>query len=184
LFKKYGYDILKARNFILAKAGLKEGKILEIGTGRGHMAVVLAKKGFCLVSIDLDETAQQAARAHLKAAGVSSRVKLKHMNAENLSFDALSFENVISVNFMHHTKDPVQCLQEMARVARAKVVISDVNKKGAAILEKVHKLDGHDHPRSPISFEVMRSFLQRNAFKVKTYQGYCQTVLVADRRGK
>ena len=36
LFKKYGYDIPRARNFILAKARISGGNILEVGTGRGH----------------------------------------------------------------------------------------------------------------------------------------------------
>ena len=58
LFKKYGYDIPKARNYIIAKAGLQKGSsILEVGTGRGHMATALARKGFKLTSIDLDKKA-------------------------------------------------------------------------------------------------------------------------------
>ena len=67
LFKKYGYDIPKARDFILSKAKLtKDSSMLEIGTGKGHMTIVLAKKGFKLVSIDLDRKAQGIAKMHLK----------------------------------------------------------------------------------------------------------------------
>ena len=33
IFKKYGYDISKARNFILTKAKLTQGRVLEVGTG-------------------------------------------------------------------------------------------------------------------------------------------------------
>ena len=47
LFKKYGYDIPMARKFIISKARLvKGGNMLEVGTGRGHMATALAQKGF------------------------------------------------------------------------------------------------------------------------------------------
>ena len=53
IFKKYGYDISKARNFILTKAKLTQGRVLEVGTGRGHMAIALARRGVKLVSIDL-----------------------------------------------------------------------------------------------------------------------------------
>ena len=67
LFKKYGYDIPKARNYIIAKAGLtKDGRMLEVGTGRGHMATALAQNGFKLISIDLDKKTQDVARIHLK----------------------------------------------------------------------------------------------------------------------
>jgi len=34
LFKRYGYDIPKARSFILKKAKISGGRILEVGTGR------------------------------------------------------------------------------------------------------------------------------------------------------
>ena len=67
LLKKYGYDIPKIRNRILAKAGLSfDGNMLEVGTGRGHMAVALARKGFKFVSIDLDKNGQEVAKTYLK----------------------------------------------------------------------------------------------------------------------
>ena len=66
LFKKYGYDIPKARNFILAKSKLSGDKILEVGTGRGNAVVALAKKGLKVVSIDLDRKAQDVAKLKLK----------------------------------------------------------------------------------------------------------------------
>ncbi|MFZ2357476.1 MAG: hypothetical protein WAW67_06630 [Candidatus Omnitrophota bacterium] len=50
LFKEYGYDIPKSRKFILTKAKVSGGRILEVGTGRGHMAVALAKNGLKVVS--------------------------------------------------------------------------------------------------------------------------------------
>lgn len=58
LFEKYGYYIPKARNFILAKSKLSKGRVLEVGTGKGHLAIVLARKGFKFTSIDLDRKAQ------------------------------------------------------------------------------------------------------------------------------
>ena len=67
LFKKYGYDIPRARKFILTKAKISEGRILEVGTGRGHMAVTLAKNGLKVVSIDLDKRAQKTAKLKFKS---------------------------------------------------------------------------------------------------------------------
>ena len=116
LFKRHGYDIPKAREFILKKAKISEGKMLEVGTGRGHMAVVLAKNGFKLVSIDLDRKAQNAAKLKLKSLKLDKFVLLKIMNAERLKYKDNSFDYVISVNFIHHAKNPSKCLKEMIRV--------------------------------------------------------------------
>jgi ubiquinone/menaquinone biosynthesis C-methylase UbiE len=181
LLKKFGYDIPRSRNFVLAKSRLKKGSLLEVGTGKGHFTVALAKKGFSLTSIDLDPAPQKMAREYLRQGGIKQRARILVMNAEELKFPDHSFESIISVNFMHHAENPIQCLTEMARVARSKIVIADINKKGEAVLERAHKRDGHSHPRSRISFEAMRAFLQKKGFTVKTYKGFCQTILVAQK---
>ncbi len=181
LLKKYGYDICWSRDFILKKAQLRKGTILEIGTGKGHFAVALAKKGFSLTSIDLDPTPQKMARIYLQRAALGKKVRILVMNAEKLKFSSHSFDNIVSVNFMHHAKNPLKCLAEIVRVAKSMIVIADVNKKGDAILERARKQEGHSHTRSRISFPVMKGFLQKKGFEVKTYKGFCQTILVAQR---
>ena len=180
LFKKYGYDIPKARKFIISKAKLvKGGSMLEVGTGRGHMATVLAQKGFKLVSIDLDKKAQDAARIHLKAIKHDTLVTLKIMNAERLQYKADYFSQVISVNFIHHAKNPVRCLKEMIRVAKNKLIIADINKRGERIMEKVHGLDGHSHEVSKMSLQETEGLLKKTGMTVKVYRDSCQTVLIA-----
>ena len=180
LFKKYGYDIPKARNYIIAKASLtKGGSMLEIGTGRGHMATLLAKNGFKFVSIDLDRKAQYAAKLHLKTMNRDKLVTLKIMDAEKLRYKNGAFDNVISVNFIHHAKNPVRCLKEMVRVAKNKLIIADINKRGERIMEKVHGLDGHSHEVSKMSLKETEEFLKKAGMGVKVYRDTCQTVLIA-----
>ncbi len=179
LFKKYGYDIPKARGFILRKAGLDKGSILEIGTGRGHMAIALAKKGFRVVSIDLDNDAQKAAGSNLKALGLDKLVTLKIMDAGVLKFKDSSFENAISVNFLHHAKAPVKCLKEMARVSGNKLVIADFNRKGERIAEKIHGMEGHTHPRSRLSPGSIAALLRKLGMNVIKHNDSCQYVLIA-----
>ena len=180
LFKKYGYDIPKARKFIISKAKLvKGGSMLEVGTGRGHMATALAQKGFKLVSIDLDKKAQDAARIHLKAIKRDKLVTLKIMNAERMQYKDDFFYQVISVNFIHHAKNPVRCLKEMVRVAKNKLIIADINKRGERIMEKVHGLDGHSHEVSKMSLQETEGLLKKTGLKVNIYRDSCQTVLIA-----
>ncbi len=179
IFRKYGYDIPKARNFVVRKAGIVQGRILEVGTGRGHMAVALAKNGFHFISIDLDRKAQAIARENLKVLGLKKHVVFKIMDAQKLRFKNNYFNYIISVNFIHHAKNPVQCLKEMARVAAGKLVIADLNKRGERIMRKVHSLNGRSHPPSKMSLPQAKALLEKLGFKVKAYKDVCQTVLVA-----
>ena len=180
LFKKHGYDIPKARSYIIEKAGLKKsGSMLEVGTGRGHMATALARRGFKLTSIDLDKKAQGVAKTHLKAIKGGKSAILKIMNAEKLRYKDGSFDQVISVNFIHHANNPARCLKEMIRVARNKLIIADINKRGEWVMEKVHRLDGHNHALSKMSLKEMEALLKNAGMKFKTYKDTCQTVLIA-----
>ena len=179
LFKKYGYDIPRARNSIITKAKFSKAKILEVGTGKGHMAIALARKGFKLTSVDLDIKAQYIAKASLKAMKLDKLVILKVMNAERLQYKDDSFDYVISVNFIHHAKNPVRCLKEMIRLAKDKLVIVDINKKGERIMQKVHGLDGHSHAVSKMSLQGVKAFLDKAGLSVKAYRDSCQTIIIA-----
>jgi len=178
-FKKYGYDILKKRDFAFRKANFEKGRsILEIGTGRGYMALTLAQKGFKVTTIDSDRKIQRSAKAILKHFRVSDLVRFKIMDAEYLDFKDNSFDYVIAVNFIHHAKNPLRCLMEMARVAKEKIVIMDVNKRGAQVLEKVHAQEGHHHERSKIGFPEVQRFFRKKNLKTKRYRSKCQTSIV------
>jgi ubiquinone/menaquinone biosynthesis C-methylase UbiE len=179
LFKRYGYDITRARKFILTKAIISKGRILEVGTGRGHMAVALAKNGLKVVSIDLDRKAQAVAKLKLKSLKLDKSVSLKHMNAERLKYKDNSFDYVISVNFIHHAKNPVKCLKEMTRVAKSRLIIADLNKRGEKVMEKVHELDGHSHAASKMSLLGVKEYLEKAGLVIKVHRDICQTVIIA-----
>jgi len=181
LFKKYGYDIPRARNFILAKAKLSKGPLLEVGTGKGHMTKVLAGKGFKLISIDLDKKAQREAGISLKAKKLDKLVTFKIMDGERLRFPDNCFNAAISVNFIHHAENPVKCLKEMVRVVKEKLIVADLNKRGERIMEKVHRLDGKRHCVSRMTLNSAKNLLEKFGMSVKTYYDKCQIVLVAEK---
>ncbi len=179
LFKKYGYDIPKARSFIFTKVKFIQGRVLEVGTGRGHTTVALAKRGVALVSIDLDKKAQNTARLSLKTMKLDKYVVLKMMNAEKLHYSDNYFDFVISANFIHHARNPAKCIKEMVRVTNGRLVIADINKRGQRIMEKVHALDGHSHAASKMSMSGVKEYLEKQGLLTKVYRDVCQTVIIA-----
>jgi ubiquinone/menaquinone biosynthesis C-methylase UbiE len=178
-FKRNGFDMMKARKFILDKADFESRSVLEIGTGKGHTAVGLALRRIKFTTIDLDTVTLKIARKHLSLRRLVRYAVIKKMDAEKLRFKDSSFDYVISVNFIHHAKNPAKCLKEMIRVAKNKLIIADLNKRGERVMEKVHALDGHSHAASKMSLLGVKEYLKKARLVVKVYRDVCQTVIIA-----
>lgn len=181
-FKQYGYDLPASRRFAWELSGIRHGKVLEIGTGKGHLTALLARKGLKIVSIDLDGEVLKTAKAHLSALKLSQRVSLRKMNAENLRFNSGSFDNVISMDFFHHAENPLRCLREMMRVTRKILVIADLNQNGMRIMALVHKSGGGKHETPKIPFGGLKKHLLAHNFNVKSHRHPCHQIFVAQRR--
>lgn len=76
-------------------AGVKPGdKVLEVGTGSGYQAAVLAQMGVKLFSIEIIETLAKSAKATLTERGYMKNVELRHGDGyvgwpEQAPFDAI-----------------------------------------------------------------------------------------------
>jgi methylase of polypeptide subunit release factors len=67
---KYGFDTGAAREECLRLVQpLPEDRVLDVGTGSGWMAIVLARNGYDVTSVDLDEDAIGSARERAVAEG-------------------------------------------------------------------------------------------------------------------
>lgn len=180
VFRRHGLDIVKTRYFILEKSGIKKGdSVLEVGTGKGHAAISMARKKINVTTIDIDKESLHIARNNLKAFGLSRYVKIKRMNVEHLKYANGCFDYVISVNFIHHAKRPYLCIKEMLRVAGKGVVIADFNKQGERLMDRIHKEEGRTHERSAIALAKIKTILQKSSMKVKTYRDKYLTLFVA-----
>jgi len=180
--KQYGYDLAASREFIWKVSGIRHGQVLEIGTGKGHLTALLSQKGLQVISVDLDGEVLKTAKAHLSALKLSRHASLRKMNAEKLLFKSENFDNVISVDFFHHAKNPLRCLREMMRVARKTLTIADLNQHGMQIMDLVHKSEGKKHETSKISFRDLKKQLLAHHFNVKSYRHPCHQIFVAQRR--
>ena len=183
LYKRYGFDIELSKKFILKKSELGDESILEIGTGRGYMAVTLLKKGKKFVSIDIDREAQKNAGLCFKQMDIDKNISEKIMNAENLAYKDEVFDFVISTNTVHHFENPGKCLKEIVRVAKKKIVISDFNKTGARLIDRIHMAEGKDgHHMGGMDIREVKIFLEKLRIKVKAYSYMGETTLVGEKK--
>lgn len=109
-------------NKVLRK-GVKRGRVLDIGTGSGRLAIELAKVKNCdfdIVAVDISGNMIRKARENARRAGVEDRIKFFVGTAAALPFDDNSFDIVISYASLHHWFEPVTVLNEVARVTGEK----------------------------------------------------------------
>ena len=90
--------------------------VLEIGTGSGSHAQLLAEHARSFTGIDLTEHAVKATQKRLQAFDLEG--KLVQMDAENMAFPDESFDFVWSWGVIHHSSDTSRILREIRRVLR------------------------------------------------------------------
>lgn len=95
--------------------------VLDVGTGTGVVALLAAKKiakGGRVHGIDLSEGMLVTATAKAEKLGLEEKIKFSQMDAENLEFEAETFDAVVSLFALLHFPNPLTALKEIYRVMR------------------------------------------------------------------
>lgn len=83
-------------------------KVLEVGSGRGHLTTRLAQLGVDVIGVD----------ANPNAPDVADTDRVIHMKGESLDFGDEMFDVVISVHTLEHIQAIEKAVAEMARVLK------------------------------------------------------------------
>ena len=183
LYQKYGYDIEGERSFIIEKACPFSGNILEAGTGKGYFSLALARLGFHFTSFDISDSEQQYARLNLAYYGLTNYVCFDVANAECLPYQDGLFEVIFAVNIIHELPSVHKVCDELLRVLSptGKIVLSDFNASGLALVDKIHALEGRRHELNGGTLAETKTVLTEYGMKVEEYHDTYQDVLVASR---
>jgi ubiquinone/menaquinone biosynthesis C-methylase UbiE len=95
--------------------------ILDVGTGTGRAAVELARGGALVTGVDASLEMLEVARARALDAGVS--IQLGQADAHNLPIGDRSVDSAVSLRVLMHAIDWRQCVAELCRVSRWRVVV-------------------------------------------------------------
>jgi SAM-dependent methyltransferase len=104
-----------------AFAPLDGRSILDVGTGTGRAAVELARGGARVVGVDASAEMLEVARTRALDAGVSLR--LGRADAHDLPFENQSVDGAVSLRVLMHAVNWRQCLSELCRVSRWRIVV-------------------------------------------------------------
>ncbi|WP_416655459.1 class I SAM-dependent methyltransferase [Bacillus amyloliquefaciens] len=164
---------LSHRHRILALSGLKPNmKVLDVGTGRGLLAIAAAQKGADVSAIDkwsgwdLGGNGREAFEQNRLAEG-APEIDLYDGLAQDMPFPDETFDLVISHFVVHNIsgrKERERAIAEMIRVLRpgGTLVVSDIK-----------------------NMSQYRKFLEENGFQTRTYSFYhtfpFSKLIIADR---
>lgn len=91
-------------------------KVLDVGTGAGFFAVLFSKIGCEVTGVDMSK--KMLAEAEKNIAAFNCRADFFRMNAQELTFDAETFDVVISRNLTWTLPDAMQAYKEWCRVLK------------------------------------------------------------------
>jgi len=98
---------------LLEAAHISRGdRVLEIGSGPGHVANALAEAGAIVTGVDF--SAQMVAVARQRYPGIT----FQEADAEQLPFAASKYDAVVSNFVVHHLARPTAVFQEVCRVLK------------------------------------------------------------------
>jgi 2-polyprenyl-3-methyl-5-hydroxy-6-metoxy-1,4-benzoquinol methylase len=91
-------------------------RLLDIGCGTGYVAKLYASGGADVTAVDIADKSVELTKKRLALHGLAAEVR--QANAEQLPFEASSFDVVTSFGVLHHTPDTARALREVHRVLK------------------------------------------------------------------
>nr|MDO8081416.1 class I SAM-dependent methyltransferase [Candidatus Freyarchaeota archaeon] len=130
LYRRETEDIVKIIRSREAK------HVLEVGTGKGRIAIELAKIGCKVTAVDVSKEMLRIAAQRAREKSVAERIIFEEGDAENLTYADNFFDAAICIAALIHIPNQQKCVRELARVTRTNgiVIVNQANKDNRWIL--------------------------------------------------
>jgi len=185
-YRLMGYDIPKERDEIVRLISdlPQDISILDVGTGKGNLALAIARSGRRCISVDCSAEELYYARLNAFHYRLDEQIDFQQQDAGQLSFAKDFFDVVMTVDFIHHLKNPQPVLQEMMRVCKpsGRIIIADLNKNGQQIIAHKHRLENKEHQILGWSLQEVASWFETNECAVTRAELEFQSMLIVTRR--
>ncbi len=118
--------------------GVATGKVLDVGTGPGRIAIRIAKLNpkFSIDAIDLSKTMLTLAEQNAREQRVGDRIRFSLGDAKRIPVADQTFDLVVCHNMLHQLPDPLVTVKEIDRVTKphGAILIRDVRRLPAGIM--------------------------------------------------
>jgi SAM-dependent methyltransferase len=145
--------------------------ILDVGTGTGRAALLLARRGARVTGIDASEPMLAVARQRAAFEGIDASFGTGDAHA--LAFADRSFDAAVSLRVLMHTPDWRRCIAELCRVADRLVVVDYPSAASGALMESftrraAHALGVRTEPYRVFLPSAIAGAFQAGGFRVRS----------------
>jgi ubiquinone/menaquinone biosynthesis C-methylase UbiE len=157
---------------IVKMIGRTEGRrIIDVGTGAGRAALMLAREGALVTAVDASEEMLLVARA--RAADAMVTVNFLRGDAHDLQFEDRVFEVGVCLRVLMHAPDWNRCISELCRVADRLVIFDYPSFSSAAALESAgrrvkHVAGGRTEPYRVFRRASIERALRQSGFRIRS----------------
>jgi SAM-dependent methyltransferase len=157
--------MLKRKYRMIGKeAGLKKGKLLDIGSGTGHFLAMMKKKGWTVTGIELNEKAREYSKENF---GFDVMPGIYDSVRERGPFDVITLWHVLE-----HFHDPFSYMNEISKLLKKEgiLVIALPNSQSSDALYYSEFWAAWDVPRHIWHFtpDVFKQFAEKYGFALKS----------------
>ena len=145
--------------------------ILDVGTGTGRAAFLMAAAGARVTGVDASE--EMLAIARERALAQKATVAFATGDAHGLAFPDRSFDFAVSLRVLMHTPRWTLCVDELCRVSRHLVVLDYPSVRSTALLQSMarkvlHALGARTEPYRVFSDGAIAAAIERNGFRIRS----------------
>ncbi len=144
--------------------------ILDVGTGTGRAAFLMAAAGARVTGVDASEEMLTIARA--RASGVAGWVDFVAGDAHALSFPDRSFDVAVSLRVLMHTPRWRICVDELCRVSRDLVILDYPSMRSVAVFQSLTRRVSYaagvrTEPYRVFSDGQIAQSIEQNGFRIR-----------------
>jgi 2-polyprenyl-3-methyl-5-hydroxy-6-metoxy-1,4-benzoquinol methylase len=150
---------------------VKDREILDVGTGTGRAALLLARGGARVTAVDRSEQMLAIAQRHAEEEHLA--VRFLTGDVHRLEFGDRAFDVVISLRVLMHAADWRQSVAELCRVADRLVIIDYPSTTSVAIFQAIarrvtYALGARTEPYRVLSDTAIARELAKSQFRVRS----------------
>src|SRR5262249_31199958 len=150
---------------------IQDRSIVDVGTGTGRAAILMARGGARVTALDASEQMLEVARQ--RAADEQLKIRFLQGDAHALQFADREFDVAICLRVLMHAPDWQRCLSELCRVAERLVIFDYPAAMSAALAESISRkvvqtLGARTEAYRVFSERSIRQALQRSNFRLRS----------------
>jgi ubiquinone/menaquinone biosynthesis C-methylase UbiE len=146
----------------------RDRSVLDVGTGTGRAALLLARDGAHVTGVDASR--EMLAVAERRAADEGVTIRFLVGDAHTLDFPDRSFETAVSLRVLMHSPEWQRCLAELCRVARRQVIVDYPSAWSVAAIESVLRRIGRAAGVNTEAYRVLTDRAVAAQFRQRGFQ--------------